>query len=136
MVRLVREAIDLTSLRAALLRPEDGALVVFEGTVRDHARGRRVCALEYLAYEPMALKKLEEICDRARRDFDIREIAIVHRLGRLLPGQCSVAIMICAAHRAPAFEACRFAIDSLKETVPIWKKEYYEDGACWIEAGD
>lgn len=136
MIRLVREAIDVASLRAALLRPEDGALVVFEGTARNRARGRRVCALEYQAYEPMALKKLEEICDQARRAFDIRTIAIVHRLGRLLPGQCGVAIIVCAAHRAPAFEACRFAIDRLKKTVPIWKKEYYDDGACWVEAGD
>jgi molybdopterin synthase catalytic subunit len=92
--------------------------------------------LEYHAYETMALKRLEEVCENARRQFEIREIGIVHRLGRLQPGECSVAIAVSSRHRAPAFEACRFAIDSLKKIVPIWKKEYYEDGECWIEGGN
>jgi molybdopterin synthase catalytic subunit len=133
MIRLAREAIDVSSLRDSLLRNEDGAVAIFEGVVRDNARGKRVRYLEYHAYEPMALSKLEEIAERARREFSIREIGIIHRLGRLELGECSVAIVVTSAHRAPAFEACRFAIDTLKKTVPIWKKEFYEDGEIWIE---
>jgi MoaE-MoaD fusion protein len=134
--RLVREAIDVARIRAALVQPEDGAVAVFEGVVRNHARGRRVVALEYQAYEAMALRKLEEIGDRARREFQIRDITIVHRLGRLVPTDASVAIVVVSAHRAPAFEACRFAIDTLKKIVPIWKKEIYENGEVWIEGGN
>ena len=134
--RLVREPIDVARIRAALVRPEDGAVAVFEGVVRNHARSRRVVALEYQAYEAMALRKLEEIGDRARREFEIRDIAIVHRLGRLVPTDASVAIVVVSAHRAPALEACRFAIDTLKKIVPIWKKEIYETGEVWIEGGN
>jgi molybdopterin synthase catalytic subunit len=134
--RLVREPIDVARIRAALVQPEDGAVAVFEGVVRNHARGRRVVALEYQAYEAMALRKLEEIGDRARREFSIRDITIVHRLGRLVPTDASVAIVVVSAHRAPAFEACRFAIDTLKKIVPIWKKEIYENGEVWIEGGN
>ena len=133
MFRLVREPIDVPALTASLVRPEDGAVVVFEGVVRDNARGKKVRYLEYHAYEPMALKKLEEIGMRARKEFDIRDVGIVHRLGRLELGECSVAIVVLSPHRAAAFEACRFAIDTLKQVVPIWKKEYYQDGAVWIE---
>jgi molybdopterin synthase catalytic subunit len=91
--------------------------------------------LEYDAYEPMALKKLEEVGFRAQSQFAIRDIAIVHRLGRMDIGECSVVIVVTSAHRGPAFEACRFAIDTIKEIVPIWKKEFYEDGEVWIEGG-
>ncbi|MBZ5495523.1 MAG: molybdenum cofactor biosynthesis protein MoaE [Acidobacteriia bacterium] len=136
MFRLVREPIDAASLRNALLRPEDGAVVVFEGVVRNHAHGKKVRYLEYDSYEAMALNKLEEIGTRARREFDIRAIAIFHRLGRMNPTECSVAIVVTAAHRAAAFDACRFAIDAIKQTVPIWKKEVYEDGEVWIEGSD
>jgi len=135
MVSLVHDRIDAGSLCRSLLRAEDGAAVTFEGVVRDHARGRRVIALEYQAYESMALKKLEAICAQARRDYPIRDIAIVHRLGRLEPLDCSVAIVVLSAHRAAAFEACRYSIERLKREVPIWKKEFYEDGSCWIEEG-
>jgi molybdopterin synthase catalytic subunit len=136
MVRLVREPIDVQSLRETLRDAGDGAVVVFEGVVRKQARNRTVRHLEYHAYEIMALTKLEEICENARRQFEIREIGIVHRLGRLQPGECSVAIAVSSRHREPAFQACRFAIDSLKKVVPIWKKEYYEDGECWVESGN
>ena len=136
MVRLVREPIDVQALRASLLRPEDGAVVTFEGTVRDHARGRRVRYLEYHAYESMALRKLEEIGERAKHEYAIRDIAICHRLGHLEHGECSVVIVVASEHRAPAFDACRFAIDTLKKIVPIWKKEFYEDGEVWIEGGN
>ncbi len=136
MALLVREPIDIRSLRERISLPEDGAVLVFEGIVRNHARGRKVNYLEYHAYEAMALKKMTELESLARRQFKIREISIVHRLGKLDHGECSVAIAVAAAHRAPAFEACRFAIDTLKKTVPIWKKEFYEDGEVWIEGNE
>ncbi len=136
MHRLVREAIDVQALRKAMADPADGAVVVFEGVVRDHARGKTVTRLEYHAYESMALKKLGELCDEARARFAIRDIAIEHRLGMLRPGECSVAIVVASAHRAAAFDAVRFAIDTLKQIVPIWKREFYEDGAVWIEGGN
>ncbi len=133
MFRLVREPVDVAALRDSLLRPEDGAVTVFEGVVRNHARGKQVLYLEYHAYESMALRQMEQIACEARKRFDIRDIGVVHRLGRLEHGECSVAIVVVSAHRGPAFEACRFAIDTLKKTVPIWKKEFYEDGEVWIE---
>ena len=133
MFRLTYDPIDAVSLRNELLRPEDGAVVVFEGVVRNLARGKRVRHLEYSAYEVMALKMLQEIGARTRREFAIRDIGILHRLGRLLPTECSVAIVVTGAHRAAAFDACRFAIDQVKKIVPIWKKEVYEDGESWIE---
>ncbi len=136
MICLVKEPIDVASLRSAMARPEDGAVVVFEGVVRNHARGKRVRHLEYEAYEPMALKMLEEIGERARKEFAIRDIGIVHRLGRMGTTECSVVIVVTAAHRGAAFDACRFAIDTLKKTAPIWKKEFYEDGETWIEGPD
>ncbi len=133
MISLVHEPIDAVSLRNALVMPEDGALVVFEGVVRNQARGRKVRELQYEAYEPMALKKLEEIAGQIRVAFPIRQIGIVHRLGRLLPAECSILIIVTAAHRAAAFDACRMAIDTIKKVVPIWKKEFYEDGEVWVE---
>jgi MoaE-MoaD fusion protein len=136
MFRLVREPIEVTLLRNSLARPEDGAIAVFEGIVRNQSQGKRVRYLEYYAYEAMAQKQLEEIGEQAKQQFAIREIGIIHRLGRLQHSECSVAIVVTSAHRAAAFEACRFAIDTLKKTVPIWKKEVYEDGEIWIEGGD
>jgi molybdopterin synthase catalytic subunit len=133
MARLVRNPIDTQSLRNSLIAPEDGAIAVFEGVVRNRARGRPVRYLEYEAYEAMALKQLEEIEARARIRFAIHDIGIVHRLGHMDPTECSVAIVATAPHRGAAFDACRFAIDAIKETVPIWKKEVYADGEAWIE---
>lgn len=133
MFRLVREPIDIQSITDSLQNPEDGAVVVFEGVVRNHSNGKSVRFLEYEAYEPMALKKLEEICSRAKTEFEIRDIAIVHRLGHMNLGECSTVIVVTSAHRRPAFDACRFAIDTIKKIVPIWKKEFYEDGQVWIE---
>ena len=136
MISLVHGPIDAVYLRDALVKPEDGALVVFEGVVRDRARGRKVCELQYEAYEPMALKKMEEIAGQILAAFPIRQIGIVHRLGRLLPEECSILIVVTAAHRAAAFDACRMAIDTIKEVVPIWKKEFYEDGEVWVEGAE
>jgi len=114
-------------------RAEDGAAVVFEGVVRDNTRGRRTLYLDYEAYEGMAVKQMEELAEQALVEFQIRDVAIVHRLGRLEIGETSVLIVVASAHRAAAFEACRRLIDTLKRTVPIWKKEYFEDGAVWAD---
>jgi molybdopterin synthase catalytic subunit len=107
--------------------------VVFEGIVRDHSGKSRTLYLDYEAYEPMALGKMKEIQAEARRRFAVDQVAIVHRLGRLEIGETSVLVVVSAAHRADAFDACRFAIDTLKRTVPLWKKEYFADGAVWAE---
>jgi MoaE-MoaD fusion protein len=130
---LIREPIDIRRISESVQKPEDGAVVVFEGIVRNNANDKPVRFLEYDAYEPMALKKLEEVGNQAKQEFDIRDIAIVHRLGHLEIGECSTVIVVASAHRGPAFDACRFAIDTIKKIVPIWKKEFYEDGAVWIE---
>lgn len=133
VIRLVREPIDIQSIAESLQQPEDGAVVVFEGVVRNHSDGKAVLYLEYDAYESMALQKLEEVASRAKKEFAIRDIAIVHRLGHMKIGECSALIVAASAHRGPAFEACRFAIDTIKQIVPIWKKEFYEDGEVWVE---
>jgi MoaE-MoaD fusion protein len=132
-VSIVHEKIDSASVLAEIKRPEDGAVVTFEGIVRNHSRGRRTLFLEYEAYEQMALKELESLATQARSHFQIREAAIIHRLGRLEIGETSVLIVVASAHRAAAFEACRWLIDTLKRTVPIWKKEHFEDGAVWAD---
>jgi molybdopterin synthase catalytic subunit len=131
MVRLTREPIDLVALQAA--SDADGAVCLFVGVVRRDNGGRRVRHLEYEAYEEMALPLLEEIAAEARRRWGVTDVAIVHRLGRLEIGEASVAIAVASPHRAQAFDACRYAIETLKATVPIWKKEFYADGAVWLE---
>jgi MoaE-MoaD fusion protein len=113
--------------------PEEGAVVVFDGIVRNHTGGRSTLYLDYEAYEPMALEKLRELAAALRARFPVSGVAIVHRLGRLAIGDTSVLIAVSAPHRAVAFDACRFAIDTLKRSVPIWKKEYFADGAVWAE---
>jgi molybdopterin synthase catalytic subunit len=133
LVRLQRERIVPHGIIPALERPEDGAIVIFDGVVRNHSRGRRTLYLDYEAYEAMALQKLQEMAAEARQRFAIRQVAIVHRLGRLEIGESSVLIAVFSAHRAAAFDACRWLIDTLKRTVPIWKKEYFEDGAVWAD---
>ncbi len=130
---IVRAAIETASILKSIKRPEDGAAAVFEGIVRNHTRGRRTLYLEYEAYEDMALKQMEDLAARALVDFKIRDVALVHRLGRLEIGETSVLIVVASAHRAAAFEACRWLIDTLKRTVPIWKKEHFEDGAVWAD---
>lgn len=133
MFLLVRNPIEVQPIIDAIQKPDDGALVVFEGVVRNNANEKNVRFLEYEAYESMALKKIEEIGSQAKRDFDIRDIAIVHRLGHMEIGECSIVIVVASAHRVPAFDACRYSIDTIKQIVPIWKKEFYEDGEVWIE---
>jgi molybdopterin converting factor subunit 1 len=130
---IVREPIDTESTLRRLKRPEDGAAVVFEGVVRNQTRGRTTLYLDYEAYEGMALREMEALAGQAFDKFQIRDLAVIHRLGRLQIGETSVLIVVASAHRAAAFDACRWLIDTLKRTVPIWKKEYFEDGAVWAD---
>jgi len=132
-VCIVREKINTQAEVDRIKQPSDGAVVVFEGIVRDHTRGRRTLYLDYEAYEEMALKQMDGLADQARSQFQIRDVALVHRLGRLEIGETSVLILVASAHRAAAFDACRWLIDTLKRTVPIWKKEYFADGAVWAD---
>jgi MoaE-MoaD fusion protein len=130
---LVREAIQPRELVEGLKAPEDGAVVVFDGFVRNNFKGRQTLHLEYEAYEPMAYAKMRMIGAEIRERFSVHRVAIVHRLGRLEIGETSVLIAVSSAHRAAAFDACRYAIDTLKRTVPIWKKEFFAGGAVWAE---
>ncbi len=113
---------------------QSGGIDVFIGTVRDHTKGKRVVHLEFEAYEPMALLEMQKIADKASEIWPVHAIALHHRTGTLVPGAIAVIIAVAAAHRTAAFEACRFAIDSLKESVPIWKKEVFNDGEVWVAA--
>jgi molybdopterin synthase catalytic subunit len=130
---LVREPMDRAALASHVRAAEDGATVTFDGFVRNQSHNRPTLYLDYEAYESMALAKMREIGAQLREKYRIHRVAMVHRLGRLEIGETSVFIAVSAAHRAAAFDACRFAIDTLKRTVPIWKKEYFEDGAVWAE---
>jgi molybdopterin synthase catalytic subunit len=132
-VRIVREPISTQAELDQLKLAQDGAAVTFEGVVRNHTRGRRTLYLDYEAYEAMALKQMEALTEQARLQFAIRDVVLVHRLGRVEIGETSVLIVVASAHRGPAFEACRWIIDTLKKTVPIWKKEYFEDGVVWAD---
>jgi molybdopterin synthase catalytic subunit len=133
IIQIVRRPIQTAEISARLKAPEDGATVVFEGIVRNQSGGRRTLYLEYEAYEAMALKQMEIIGEAMRNQFSVDSVALVHRLGRLEIGETSVLIAVSSAHRRAAFEACRYGIDTLKQTVPIWKKEYFEDGAVWAQ---
>jgi len=130
---VIRGAIHTQEVLAGVKRGEDGAAVVFEGVVRNQTRGRRTLYLDYEAYDEMALKQMESLAGQALSQFQIRDVALVHRLGRLEIGEISVLIVVASAHRAAAFDACRWLIDTLKRIVPIWKKEYFEDGAVWAD---
>ena len=130
---IIRDAIDTSRILADIKRGEDGAAVVFEGVVRNQTRGRKTLYLDYEAYEEMALQQMEGLAEQALKEFQVRDVALVHRLGRLEIGETSVFVVAVSAHRAAAFEACRWLIDTLKRSVPIWKKEYFEDGAVWAD---
>jgi MoaE-MoaD fusion protein len=131
--QLVREPIDPGPLIRQVRAPGDGATVTFDGFVRNQSHNRPTLYLDYEAYESMALAKMREIGAQLHEKFAIHGVAIVHRLGRLEIGETSIFIAVSASHRAAAFDASRFAIDTLKRTVPIWKKEYFEDGAVWAD---
>jgi molybdopterin synthase catalytic subunit len=130
---IVHERIDTAHFADSLKSGEDGACVVFEGIVRNQTRGRKTLYLNYESYEEMAAQQLESLAEQALKQFQVRDVVIVHRLGRLEIGETSVLIVVVAAHRGPAFDACRWLIDTLKRTVPIWKKEYFQDGAVWAD---
>jgi molybdopterin synthase catalytic subunit len=133
MFRLTPEPIDFQALIELVRRDDSGAVVTFLGTVRDLTEGRVTTSLDYEAYPRMAEKKLAEIEDETRARWPVGDIAMVHRLGHLDVGEISVAVAVSCPHRAQAFEACRFAIDRLKEIVPIWKKEHWADGTKeWV----
>jgi molybdopterin synthase catalytic subunit len=132
-IELVRSPIDTPSLISKVRAGQDGAIVTFDGFVRNESQGRLTKHLEYEAYESMAIGKMREIAILLHQQFAIHRVAIVHRLGRLEIGETSVFIVVSAPHRAAAFDACRCAIDTLKRTVPIWKKEFFEDGAVWAD---
>jgi len=133
LIELTEAPLSEPALMTAVEDGGAGAIVLFSGVVRDQTGGRRVKFLEYEAHAPMAVAKMREIAVAARARFPgIRKLALVHRIGRLEIGESSVLIAVSTAHRGEAFEACRFAIDTLKETVPIWKKEYFEDGEVWV----
>jgi molybdopterin synthase catalytic subunit len=131
--RLTREPIDTRALVNELQQGADGAVVAFEGVVRNNSGGRATRFLEYEAYEPMALGKMREIAVEVAEKFPVDRIGMTHRLGHLEIGEASIVIVVTSAHRKPAFEACHYAIDRLKKTVPIWKKEFFEDGEVWVE---
>jgi molybdopterin synthase catalytic subunit len=131
LVLLVRDPIDTAALFGAAAG--DGALCLFVGVVRNENRGRPVVRLEYEAYEEMALVLMQEIAAETRGRFPVSAVRLVHRLGSLEIGEASVAVAVASPHRSEAFAACRFAIDTLKTRVPIWKKELYADGSAWLD---
>lgn len=133
VVQLTRERLDRDALLAAVSDPRDGGVVIFEGVVRNHARGKQVRYLEYEAYVEMAEPQIREIIAEAQRRWGVERVAVAHRFGRLEIGETSVIVVVASPHRAEAFEACRYIIDTLKTTVPIWKKEVATDGEEWVE---
>jgi molybdopterin synthase catalytic subunit len=130
---LQREPIDSTALLARVKQGEDGAACLFDGVVRNHTRHRRTLYLEYESYPAMAVAEMERLAVEALQRFPIRDLHIAHRVGRLEIGETSVLIVVASAHRGAAFDACRWIIDSLKQSVPVWKKEFFEDGARWAD---
>lgn len=126
------QVLDIASIEQMVATPGSGAVVLFTGNVRDHARGRKVLRLEYEAYAPAAIKMLQRIGEEIEAKWSVDRVAIVHRTGTLEIGETSVVIGVSSPHRAEAFDACRHAIERIKEIVPIWKKEWYEGGSTWI----
>lgn len=132
-VEIVDRPIACDAIIAAIKAGSDGAICSFDGIVRDNTRGRKTLYLDYEAYREMALVQMGSLADEAISKFGVRDVAMVHRLGRLAVGETSVLIVVASAHRAAAFDACRWLIDTLKKKVPIWKKEQFEDGAVWAD---
>ena len=135
MVLLTTDPLDPRATENAVSTDRDGAVVCFTGVVRDHSKGRSVTGLEYQAYEPMARKQLERIVSQVRERWGLA-CAIHHRFGRVAVGEIAIVVAVASPHRAEAFDACRWAIDTVKNEVPIWKKEFTTDGGWWIEGDD
>jgi molybdopterin synthase catalytic subunit len=133
IIQLTREPLDRNALVAAATHASAGGIVIFEGVVRDNARGKQVRYLEYDAYPEMAEEQIRVIVAEAVRRWGVEHVAVAHRFGRMEIGEASVIIVVATPHRAEAFEACRYIIDTLKTTVPIWKKEVAIDGEEWVE---
>lgn len=131
---LTSEKLDLTTCNAFVEDDACGGIALFVGTVRNHTKGKEVKRLDFSAYEPMAIKEMHKIAEQALEKFSISKIAIHHAIGNLHIGDIPVIIAVSSAHRSAAFDACQFAIDTLKETVPIWKKEHFEDGEIWVNS--
>ena len=134
LIEITDERINAEAIVAGIKAGSDGAVCVFDGIVRDNTRGRKTLYLDYEAYRDMALEQMRKLAAEAVEKFGVRDVAIVHRLGRLQVSETSVLIAVASAHRGAAFDACRWLIDTLKRTVPIWKKEVWEGGAAWIGA--
>ncbi len=132
-VEIVDGVIPAGEIVAGLKAGADGAVCVFDGIVRDNTRGRKTLYLDYEAYREMALVQMKTLAEDAVARFGVRDVVVVHRLGRLHVGETSVLVAVASAHRGAAFDACRWLIDTLKKTVPIWKKEQFEDGAVWVD---
>ena len=133
MVRLQENPIDPGEFLALVRTDRDGAVALFLGTVRDHHEGRKVLRLEYHAYREMAVLEMKRVVHEARARWPVTDVALVHRYGNLAIGEVSVAVAVSSPHRAEAFDACRFVIDTVKHRVPIWKKEFFEEGEAWVE---
>jgi molybdopterin synthase catalytic subunit len=133
MIELSEQPIDKGRILAAVESDSAGAVATFDGRVRNHSGGKAVTHLYYEAHAPVVLRELEAIRKEAMKRWDVDAVAVVHRVGRLEVGESSVFIAVSAAHRGPAFEACRFVIDTLKQRVPVWKKECFTDGEVWVE---
>jgi molybdopterin synthase catalytic subunit len=133
LIRVQAEPLELTELIRAVEDPAAGGLVTFSGVVRDHHDGKHVTAIAYEAYGQMADAKMRQIAAEVEHRWPECRIAIIHRTGKLEIGEASVLIAVSAPHRAEAFDACEYAIDTLKQIVPIWKKEAYDDGEVWLE---
>jgi molybdopterin synthase catalytic subunit len=136
LIQITRDQLDRPAIDAivqGVWHAGAGGIVTFEGVVRDHARGKRVRSLEYDAYPEMAEQEMAKIAAEVERRWQTDRLALVHRIGKLEIGEVAVVVAVACAHRADAFEACRYAIDTLKASVPIWKKEIAEDGEEWVE---
>lgn len=133
MFAITQEPLDPKALVDAVRRDESGAVALFYGVVRNENMGRNVRYLEYDVYPEMAIKKMHEVAEEVRAKFPITGIGVLHRVGRLEIGETSLLVAVSSAHRVAAFEACHFAVDRIKQVVPIWKKEVWEDGEAWIE---
>ena len=134
MIAITEMPIDTQEVIAAVQAEGAGAINVFIGTVRNHTQAKPVVQLDFEAFDSMALKKMQQIADQAASRWPIQKVAIVHRKGSLQIGDAAVVIAVSTPHRKASFEACEFIIDTLKEVVPIWKKEIFEDGAVWVAA--
>lgn len=133
MFEITSDRLDPAPLVAAVRRDESGAVALFYGVVRNENMGRNVRYLEYDVYPEMAIKKMQEVAEEVRAKYPITGVGVLHRVGRLEIGETSLLVAVSSAHRAAAFEACHFAVDRIKQVVPIWKKEVWDDGEEWIE---